>query len=138
MGECTILKALIEKAKSNKSKGCRKGGEKRYTKHKVLIEKKLKKAFTGRKKSKQELRTFEKIEVPGSEESDQSLNDSDASSKSDDSWSLGSNESYLDNIKHSRKKLKKNSENFLTISVLIPILTINLCILVWQTTLTKN
>ena len=51
----------------------------------VLIEKKLKKSFKGRKNCKQELRTFEKMEVSGSEESDQSLDDSDASSKSDDS-----------------------------------------------------
>ena len=48
--ECTTLMALIKKAKSNKSKGYRKGGEKTYTKHKVnvLLEKKLKKAFKGR------------------------------------------------------------------------------------------
>ena len=71
----------------------------------VLIEKKLKKAFKRRKKGKQELRTFEKIEVSGSEDSDQFLGDSDASSKNDDSWSLGSNESYLNNIKYSRKKI---------------------------------
>ena len=51
----------------------------------VLIEKKLKKAFKRRKKGKQELRTFEKIEVSGSEDSDQFLGDSDASSKNDDS-----------------------------------------------------
>ena len=51
----------------------------------VLIEKKLKKAFKGRKKPKKELRTFKKMEVSGSEESDQTLDDSDASSKSDDS-----------------------------------------------------
>ena len=69
----------------------------------VLVEKKLKKAFKGKKKRKQELRTFEKMEVSGSEDSDQSLDDSDASSEIDDSWSLGSNKGYLDNIKHSRK-----------------------------------
>ena len=39
----------------------------------VLIEKKLKKAFKGRKKCKQELRTFQKMDVSGSEQSDQSL-----------------------------------------------------------------
>ena len=75
------------KAKPNKSKGFRKGGEKTYIKHEVnvLIEKKLKKAFKGRKKrSKQELRTFEKMEVSESEESDQFRDDIDASSKSDD------------------------------------------------------
>ena len=46
--ECTTLKALIKKVKSNKSKRFRKGGEKTYTKHEVnlLIEKKLKKAFS--------------------------------------------------------------------------------------------
>ena len=78
----------------------------------VLIENKLKKVFKGRKKCKQELRTFEKMEVSGSEESDQSLDNSDSSSKSDDSWSLGSNESYWDNIKYSRKWFKKYSEKF--------------------------
>ena len=58
-----------------------------YTKHEVnvLIEKKLKKAFKGRKKHKQELHTFEKMEVSGSEEPEQSLDDSNASSKKDDS-----------------------------------------------------
>ena len=47
MNECTTLKALIKKAKSNKSEGYGKGGEKTYTKHEVniLIEKKLKKLF---------------------------------------------------------------------------------------------
>ena len=72
---CTTLKSLIKKAKSNTSKGYRKGGEKAYTKHEVniLIEKKLEKAFKGRKKRKQELHSFEKIEVLGSEESHQSL-----------------------------------------------------------------
>ena len=51
----------------------------------VLIEKKLKKAFKGKKKLKQELRTFEKMVISGSEESNQSLDDSDAPNKSDDS-----------------------------------------------------
>ena len=39
-----------------------------YTKHRVnvLIKKQLKKAFKGGKKCKQELRTFEKMEVTGS------------------------------------------------------------------------
>ena len=87
MDECTTLKALIKKTKSNKSKGYRIGGEKTYTKHKVniLIEIKLKKAFKGKKIRKQELCIFEKMEVSGSEESNQFLNNSNASSKSDDS-----------------------------------------------------
>ena len=78
---------LNKKDKSNKSKGYRKGDEKTYTKHKVnvLIEKMLKKAFKGRKKRKQELRSFEKMDVSGSEEYNQSLDNSDVSSKSDDS-----------------------------------------------------
>ena len=33
MDECTTLKDLIKKAKSNKSKGHSKGGKKTYTKH---------------------------------------------------------------------------------------------------------
>ena len=37
MDECTTLMALIKKAKSNKSKGYRKGGEKTYTKHEVKV-----------------------------------------------------------------------------------------------------
>ena len=43
-----------------------------YTKHEmnVLINKKLKKAFKGRRKYKQELRTFEKMEVSGSKDYD--------------------------------------------------------------------
>ena len=47
-----ILNALIKKIKSNKSKGYREKGENTHTKHKVnfLIEKKLKKAFKGKKK----------------------------------------------------------------------------------------
>ena len=85
--KCTTFKALSKKAKSNKSKGYRKGGEKMYTKHKVnvLIEKKLKKNFKARKKRKHKSRTFEKMEVLGSEESNQSLDNSDVFSKSDDS-----------------------------------------------------
>ena len=51
----------------------------------VLIEKKLKKVFKGKKKRKHELHTFEKMEVSGSEEFDQSLDNSDTSSKSDNS-----------------------------------------------------
>ena len=35
--ECTTLNALIEKTKSNKSKGYRKGGEKTYTTHQVNV-----------------------------------------------------------------------------------------------------
>ena len=78
INEYTTLEALIKKTKSIKSKRYRRGGEKMYTKHEVniLIEKKRKEAFKGRKKRKQELRTFQKMEVLGSEESDQSLNDS--------------------------------------------------------------
>ena len=62
MDECATLKALIKKAKSNKSKGYRKGVENTYIKHKVnaLIKEKPKKAFKGRKKRKQELHNFEK------------------------------------------------------------------------------
>ena len=73
-----------QESQSNKSRGFREGGKKMYTKHEVniLIRRKLKKAFEGGKKSEQELRTFEKMEVSESEESDQSLYDSDASSKS--------------------------------------------------------
>ena len=58
-----------------------------YTKHEVnvFIKKRRKKACKGRKKRNQELRTLEKINISRSEESDQSLEDSDASSKSDDS-----------------------------------------------------
>ena len=50
MDECTTLKALMKKGKSNKSKGYRKGDEKLYTKLEVnvLLQKKLKKAFKGR------------------------------------------------------------------------------------------
>ena len=78
----------------------------------VLIEKKLKKAFKGRKKRKQKLRTFAKMKVWGSEDSDQSLNDGNASGKSYGSWSLGSNEDYLDNIKYSRKNSKNTQNSF--------------------------
>ena len=83
MDKCTTLKALIKNAKSNKSKGFRKGGKKTYTKHKVnvLIEKKLMKACKGRKKYKQEVCTFKKKKVSGF----QSLDNSDASSKGNDS-----------------------------------------------------
>ena len=78
---------LIKKAKLNKSKGYRKGGKKMYIQHKMkaLIEEKLKKAFKGRKKRKQKLRTFEKMDVSGSEEFNQSLDDINTSSKSNDS-----------------------------------------------------
>ena len=88
-----------------------------YPKHdlNVLIEKKLKNFFKGRKKRKQELFTFEKMKDSGSEESNQSLKDSDTSSKSDDSWTLGSNKSYLDNIEQSKEKLKKHSKTFSTL-----------------------
>ena len=87
MDECTTLKALIKKAESNKSKGFKKGVDKTYTKHEVnvLIEKELKKAFKGRKKRKQELHTFEKMDVSRSEESNQSPDYINASSESDDS-----------------------------------------------------
>ena len=51
----------------------------------VLIEKRPKRAFKGRKIRKQDLRTFEKMKVSGSEDSDQYLDDSNASSISDDS-----------------------------------------------------
>ena len=83
MDECTTLMAQIKKAESNKYKEYGKGSKKIYTKHEVsvIIEKKLKKAFKERKKRKQKLCTFEKMEVSGSEESDQSLDDSDASNK---------------------------------------------------------
>ena len=50
-----------------------------------LIEKKLKKAFKGEKKDKQDLCTFEKKDVSKSEESTQSLDNNDASSKRNDS-----------------------------------------------------
>ena len=45
----TKIKALIKKAKSNKSKGYRKGGEKTYTKQEVnvLIDKKANESFQG-------------------------------------------------------------------------------------------
>ena len=58
-----------------------------YTKHKVnvLIKKKLKKAFKGKKKLKQELHTFVKMEVSGSEGSNQLFDDSNASSTNIDS-----------------------------------------------------
>ena len=43
------------------------------------------------------------MEISESEDSDQSLDNSDASKKSNDSWILGLNESYLDNFKYSTK-----------------------------------
>ena len=51
--KCTTLKVLNKKTKFNKSKEYRKEGEETDTKHKVnlLIEKKRKKAFKGRKKA---------------------------------------------------------------------------------------
>ena len=52
------------------------------------------------------------MDISGSAESDQSLDDNNASSKSDDSFSLGSNKSFLDNIKNCRKRLKKYSKKF--------------------------
>ena len=51
-----------------------------YTSHSEHLQ--GKKAFKGRKKHNQEIRTFEKMEVSGSEESNQSLDNSDTSSKS--------------------------------------------------------
>ena len=73
----------MKETKSIKSKGYKRQGDKTYTKHEVniLIEKKLKKAFKGKKKRKQELRTFETMDVSEYEESVQSLDDSDASKK---------------------------------------------------------
>ena len=61
-------------------------GKKTYTKHEVnvLIEKKLKTAFKGRKKHKQEIHAFEKMDISGSVEYDQSLDDSDTSNKNND------------------------------------------------------
>ena len=58
-----MLKVLIKKIKSKKSKGYQKGGEKTYTKHElnVLIKKKLKKAFKGKKKCKQEPHNIKKL-----------------------------------------------------------------------------
>ena len=54
------------------------------------------------------------MEILGSEESNQSLDDSDTSSKNNGS-SLGSNKSYLDKIKHSRNFFEKPLEKFLTL-----------------------
>ena len=45
--------------------------------------KKLKKVFKEKKKRKQELHTFEKMDISGYEESDQSIDNSDTSSKID-------------------------------------------------------
>ena len=59
-----------------------------YIKHKVnvLIEKKLKKAFKGRGKNvSRNFCPFDKMEVSGSEDSHQYLDDSNASSKNNDS-----------------------------------------------------
>ena len=51
MDKCTTLKVQIKNIQIQISKVCRTGGEKMYTKHYVivLIQKKLKKAFKGRK-----------------------------------------------------------------------------------------
>ena len=49
------------------------------------------------------------MEVSRSEESNQSLGNSDAPSKSNDSWSLGSNKGDLDTIK---QKIKKTFRSF--------------------------
>ena len=70
---------------------------------------KVKNAFKGTKKRKYKQGTFEKIDVSKSEESGQSFDDNDASNKSDDSWSSGSNKNYLSKTKYYRKKIKKNS-----------------------------
>ena len=99
----TTLKALIKKAKSNKSNVIRKVCEKTYTKHEVsdLIGKKLKKAFKGRKKRKQELRVRRwKIQDLKS-----LINPSTTAMHlvKGIKKNLGSNEGYLDNIKYSRK-----------------------------------
>ena len=58
--ERTTVWALIKKAQSNKSKAFRKGVEKTFTKHEVnvLIEKKLKKSFKGRKRKFQDLKSL--------------------------------------------------------------------------------
>ena len=56
--ECTTLKALIKQAKSNKFKGCKKGGEKTYTKYEVKV-------FKRRKKLKQESRTLRRWKFQG-------------------------------------------------------------------------
>ena len=81
--KCTTLKVLIKWAKSSRTKGYE--TKKIYSTHEVneLIKKKLKKAFKGKKKCKREL--CKKMDVSESKESAQSLDVSNASSKSDDS-----------------------------------------------------
>ena len=83
---CYTQDPNLKKAKSNKSKVYRKRVEKLYTKHKVnvLIEKKLKLSRKGSNVSRNYV-PLEKMDISGSEESNHSLDDSDASSKSDDS-----------------------------------------------------
>ena len=79
------------------------------------------------------------MEVAVFEESNQSLDDSNASTKSDDSWSLGSNEVYLNNIKHCRKKCKNHSWMFFTLDQSINSNFDNdSIVLKWQATLTKK
>ena len=84
-GECTTLKALIKKAKSKQSKGYKEDNKKTYTKHEVNVLIKLKKDFKGKKKHKQELHTFERIDVSESKESAQAIDVSNLPSKSNDS-----------------------------------------------------
>ena len=55
------------------------------------------------------------MDISGFEELNQSLNNSYASGKHNDSWSLDSNKDSLDNIKYGRKKLKEHSEKVLTL-----------------------
>ena len=63
---------------------------------KILIEKKMKKAFKGKKKScKQEPYIIEKMEVYRSKKSTKSLDDSIASCNSDDGWGLGLKRIYM-------------------------------------------
>ena len=75
------------KVKSTRSKEYKKEGEKIYIKYKnnILIEKKLEKAFQGKKKRKQKLRTFEEMDNSGSNKVIQSLDDSDTSLESNNS-----------------------------------------------------
>ena len=65
MDKYTTLKALMKQGNSNKYREYKKGGEKKYTQHKVnvFIWKKLKKAFKRRKKCKQELDSFEEMDT---------------------------------------------------------------------------
>ena len=88
--ECTTFDALIKKAESNKSKGYRKAGENMFTSHKVnvLIKKTLEKSFKQKKGHKQELCTFEKMDVSESEQFGQSFDNINASIKSNGSWKL--------------------------------------------------